>query len=196
MIGSLALALLLQAAPAPPVETFARGWAGAETVWTTSAEKRTLAVGWVEGQFGAGRFGVSGAAGALGLVGKFQPGEPTTYSALRVQLAGHWNAFALQAGGGVVCGPAAAVEGGVPLELQAGQLPLPSHTVTFGVGLLCSGKDWSTFQLAGRDVQLTGLSFMGRTHVPMSDRIVWVIRHSFGGQRRYVLVLDVVVRVF
>jgi hypothetical protein len=175
-------------------KTFARGWAGAETVWTTGVDRHSAAVGWVAGQIGFGRFALAGTAGALGQVGKFEPNTPATYSSLRLQAAALFNVVARP---GFTCGPAAAIEGGVPLDLAAGvKAPALYHAVTWGVGLECQGAGWAGYRLFGQDSQLHGFATLGYTHVPMSDRVAWVIRDSFGGEQRFVLTLDVVVRVF
>lgn len=196
MFAPLIFALAQIATPAPAVDPLAagswgHGWFGGETVWTSSTERKTLAVGWTEGQVGFGRLGVAGTVGVLGKVGVLKNDDPATFEAFRGQLGVHYNVF----GRGVaVCGPAVAAEYAVPLSKDQGQQFY--HEASFGVGAECSGDTWRVYVLYGVDAQMPRSGVIGYGHFPVSDRISWVARTAFGQDHVYVITLDIVARIF
>lgn len=181
------------APPLAPLEagTWAHGWFGGETVWTTGVERKVLAVGWAEGQVGFGPWGLAGTAGVLGTSGELKLDDPATFSAFRVQAALHRNLLATTF---AACGVAGAVEYGVPLGTTPGaQL---YHEVSAGAGLICSGSAWRMYVLAGQDMQMPGFGVVGYAAFPLSDRTAWVVRTALGTHQRYAITLDVVARVW
>lgn len=198
LLGLLAQAAPVVAAPPPaavvaPLDagTWGRGWVGGETAWTTGAERRALAVGWIEGQAGFGRWGRAGTAGVLGASGKLKLDDPATFSAFRAQAAVHRNLIGTSF---AACGLAGAVEYGVPLETTDGQHLV--HAISAGAGMICSGPGWRVYLLAGQDMQMAGFALIGYLAFPVSDRVEWVTRGSFGSDQRYVLTLDVAARFY
>ena len=169
--------------------TWGRGWAGVETVYSPDTSSSTLGVGWVEGQVGFGRFAVAGTAGVLGATGQLNLSEPSTFNVARGRLAGHYN---LVGRSGASCGVAAGVEYSVPLQTKF----TVYHTATAGAGLVCSGAAWRTYVLFGQDAQLPGMGVLTFTHFPISSRVSWVTRASFGENQAFVASLDVVARIF
>ncbi len=192
---SLALALLLQAAPMPDplaVQSFAQVWVGVQSIYSPPAERKDLAVGQFSAIAGFGRWGVGVRARSMGARGEYEPRTPTTFRVAELYIAGHRNLLSVP--GGITFGAGAFAGFAVPLDLKNGVPPQMPRACTAMLALRGEGPTWRAEIGIGQHQQLPGVAVGGTAHVEMTPHAAWIGDFAVGAGRRYLATIAVMLR--
>jgi len=165
------------------VKGISQVWLGAQSTWSSSVDRKDVAVAQVNALLPMGRWGLGLRARSTGAVGQFRPDVPTTFGAVEAYVEVHRVVFERD---GVQLSPTGFAGIAIPLESQNGKPPVMPRTCTAMGGLRIDGLSWRGEVGFGVHQQLEGLALGVTAHVEMTPHSAWVLDFAAGARRNSV----------